>query len=296
MGDLVSVIVPTYRRNHSLSRTLHSLLDQTYTNIEIIVVDDNSDEKYCKKVNEIILNIKDFRVKYIRNSSNLGSALSRNHGIEVSSGIYVTFLDDDDEYTPDKIMSQIEFMVKNDLDYSITDLALYNEKNELVRKRKRTYIKSYDNVTLLKYHLMFHMTGTDTMMFKKSFLDEIGRFDPIDIGDEFYLIFKAIKAEGRFGYLPECNIKATLHENFGLSTSDRKIQGEKNLLAFKKNSFVYLENKEIQYIKMRYYAVVAYVYLKKRNYFKFIINSLYSFIQKPISLILDIIRLVKGET
>ncbi|CEP47872.1 glycosyl transferase family protein [[Clostridium] sordellii] len=110
---LVSVIVATYRRELTLKKALESLSNQTYDKIEIIVVDDNSDEKWNSKVNQIIRNVKSkHKIIYIKNEINKGSAETRNIGIRKSSGEYITFLDDDDIYLPDKIKNQVNHMIK----------------------------------------------------------------------------------------------------------------------------------------------------------------------------------------
>lgn len=108
MDELVSVVITTYRRSFQLERALKSVLAQTYKYIEVIVVDDNKEEKYHDEVQKIVNKFEDSRVRLIINEHNLGGALSRNVGIEISKGKYVAFLDDDDEYFPEKVEKQIE--------------------------------------------------------------------------------------------------------------------------------------------------------------------------------------------
>ena len=111
---LVSVVVATYRRDKDLRRALESLANQSCSNMEIVLVDDNADSEWNSKVSEIV---NDFREKFseislnhIVNNSNQGSAKSRNIGIEASSGEYVTFLDDDDLYLSEKIKNQANLL------------------------------------------------------------------------------------------------------------------------------------------------------------------------------------------
>ena len=109
MGCLVSVIIPTYKRKLDyVSNALQSVLNQTYNNIEIIVVDDSpNDFPYRDEIKNYIEKLNDDRVIYIRNEKNLGGSLSRNVGINASRGEYITFLDDDDEYMPGKVEKQL---------------------------------------------------------------------------------------------------------------------------------------------------------------------------------------------
>ena len=106
MEELVSVIIPTHKRFEELFRAIDSVIKQTYSNIEIIVVDDNSQDKGLR--NRIKEKIKKYseNIQYIENETNLGGAKSRNVGIEKARGEYISFLDDDDEYYPEKIEKQ----------------------------------------------------------------------------------------------------------------------------------------------------------------------------------------------
>ena len=287
----VSVVVATYRREVALSRALESLAQQTYGNFEIVLVDDNSKLEENQKVSKIVENFKakypNVEIQYIINENNQGSAKTRNIGIEASKGEYVTFLDDDDIYMPCKIENQLQFMVENQLDYSITDLYLYNENDKLVDKRIRTFIEDTSSNALLNYHMKYHLTGTDTMMFKKEYLLAIGGFAPIDVGDEFYLIKRAIDGNGKFGYLNICDVKAYIHtgENEGLSSGDKKIEGENILYEYKKEFFHLLDKKTIRYIKMRHFAVLAFAEIRRTRYGAFLKYALKSFFIAPVACI-----------
>lgn len=282
---MVTVIIATYRRDTSLKQALLSIGHQTYNNVEIVIVDDNADKEWNRKVENIVTNIKDhikYNIIYIKNNQNQGSAETRNIGINAANGDYITFLDDDDVYLTKKIERQIMHMLDEESDFSITDLELYNEEDKLVEKRTRNYIKGNVPSQLLKYHVLYHMTGTDTFMFKTEYLKNLGGFPKIDIGDEFYLMQKAIEKCGKFSYLPECHVKAYIHfETQGLSSGVQKILGENLLFAHKKKLFNNLNPKEIRYVKMRHYAVIAFAELRQKNFFEFALNSLLSFLSSP---------------
>ncbi len=284
----VSIIVATYRREKELERALNSLKNQQYKNIEIIIVDDNADEYFNAKVIEIVESFKkendSLAVKLITNPVNKGSAETRNIGINASTGKYITFLDDDDMYLPEKIKKQVEFMEQGNYDYSLTDLDLYNESNKLIRKRVRSFIKDTSYESLFRYHLMYHLTGTDAMMFKKDYINEIKGFAPINVGDEFYLMVRAIDGKGKFGYLSCCDIKAFIHTGeCGLSSGESKIIGENNLYEYKKTFFDKLDKKTIRYIKMRHYAVLAFAEIRRKNIGLFIKHALKSLAYSPVA-------------
>ncbi len=291
----VSVIVPTYRRCEDLSLALESLAGQSFSDMEIILVDDNGSADWNKKVAQVVGSFcrafPQISLEYIVNESNQGSATARNIGIARAGGAYVTFLDDDDIYLPEKLALQLDFMEQGGYDYSITDLMLYNKQGKLVDRRVRNYIRSYRQEDLRKYHLKYRMTGTDTMMFRREYLEKIGGFAPIDSGDEFYLMQRAIEGGGKFGYLPGCHVKACVHTGEGgMSSGDGKIQGEKALYEYKKSLFSTVDRKTRRYIRMRHYAVLAYAELRRQRYLPFFGNSLCSFFCAPIACVKMLLR------
>lgn len=276
---LVSVIVATFRRTDKLKAALDSLSNQTYKNMEIILVDDNGDGEWNLKIKKIVNHFStdnnNIPFTYIVNDTNQGSAKTRNIGIEAANGEYVTFLDDDDVYLPEKIEKQLQNMISFNSDYGITDLYLYSEGEKLIDRRIRSYIKKTTADDLMRYHLMYHITGTDTMMFRKEYLKKIGGFDLIDVGDEFYLMQKAILGGGKFNYLPECYVKAYVHTgDGGLSSGEGKINGENALYKYKQTFFDKIDQKSRRYINMRHYAVLAYAYLRMKKYGSFLLNAI----------------------
>ena len=286
----VSVVVATYRRDTTLKNALESLTRQTYPEMEIILVDDNADAQWGAVVQNIVEDFRrshpEVKLQYLVNATNQGSAKTRNIGIQAAKGEYITFLDDDDLYLPEKIARQAEYMENGGYDYSITDLLLYNAEDKCIDRRIRSYIRDTAADALKLYHLKYHMTGTDTMMFTKAYLTQIGGFAPIDVGDEYYLMMRAIEAGGRFGYLPGCDVKAYVHTGEGgLSSGDQKINGENALYEYKKTLFPGLSAKDVRYIKMRHYAVIAYAELRRKNYWKFMRGALQAFLTAPLQLI-----------
>ena len=145
MNPKVSVVIATFRRNESLDLALSSLGEQSYSNFEIVLVDDNADAEWNAAV---LKNVTKFRKAFpnieltlLVNDENLGSAETRNKGIFNSDGQFVTFLDDDDVYLPNKISNQVRFMVDGDLDFAVTDLDLYYDDGSLAEHKTRKYIE-----------------------------------------------------------------------------------------------------------------------------------------------------------
>ena len=287
-GPLVSVIIATYRREQSLRKAIASVCSQTYGNIEIIVVDDNDDLEWNNKIRIIVDSFAGNganRIVLLVNHPNRGSAATRNLGIDAANGEYITFLDDDDEYLPGKVENQLTDIMEKNADYSLTNLDLYYNNGSLCEHRRRSFLRKETN--LLLCHLKYHLTGTDTMMFRKSYLMKIGGFDSIDVGDEYYLMMKAIQGSGVFSYLPKSEVIATVHVGeAGLSSGSGKIKGENDLYEYKKQFFPIIRQKDRRYIRMRHRAVLAFAYLRDKKYLGFFKNALLAFLYSPCNCII----------
>jgi glycosyltransferase involved in cell wall biosynthesis len=105
----VSVIIPTYNRADCLRSAIASVLGQTFQDFEIIVVDDASNDNTA----ETVAAIQDQRIKYLRHDANTGEAGSRNTGVTNATGEYIAFLDDDDEWLPEKLELQVDLLDKS---------------------------------------------------------------------------------------------------------------------------------------------------------------------------------------
>ena len=131
---LVSVIIPYFKKKKYIADTLNSVLNQTYNNLEVIIVYDDqqkSDLDYIKKLASL-----DTRIKLIINSTNIGAGRSRNLGIEKSKGIFLAFIDADDIWINTKINDQINFMQEKNINFCHTDYKIVNEKKKFISIRK----------------------------------------------------------------------------------------------------------------------------------------------------------------
>lgn len=131
---LVSVITPCYNAEKYIAQTIESVLNQTYKNIELLIVDDISDDDTSKIVNKY--QEIDNRVKFIKLSQKGGASGARNKALKIAKGKYVAFLDADDLWKPEKLKTQIAFMEKNDISFSYTDYEYMNESGVLLHKKR----------------------------------------------------------------------------------------------------------------------------------------------------------------
>lgn len=114
---LVSIIMPSYNTAPFIKDTIQSILAQTYTNWELLIVDDCSTDN----TDEVLSIIADERIRYYKNDTNSGAAVSRNKALREARGQWIAFLDSDDLWTSDKLEKQLEFMTENGYSFSYTN-------------------------------------------------------------------------------------------------------------------------------------------------------------------------------
>ncbi len=142
--DLVSVIIPYYKKRNFVRDTLNSVTNQSYDNLEVLIIYDDinlNDYEFLLKISKL-----DSRIKIIKNNTKLGAGISRNIGIEKSNGKYIAFLDADDTWSPDKLKSQISFMKKNNYKISHTSYYIIDDKKKLIGQRKARDLLSINDI------------------------------------------------------------------------------------------------------------------------------------------------------
>jgi len=128
----VSIITPTYNAARFIGETIESILQQSFKNFELIIVDDCSTDHTEKVVKEYME--KDKRIKFYKLEKNSGAAIVRNTALEKAKGRYVAFLDSDDTWYPEKLEKQLQFMSENKYGFSFTSYELMNEEGRKLNK------------------------------------------------------------------------------------------------------------------------------------------------------------------
>ena len=127
--DKISVIIPTYNRSHLILNSIGSVLNQTYKNIEVLLIDDGSSDD----TENIINNLEDKRIRYIKLNKNKCASNARNIGIKLASGKYISFQDSDDFYHCDKIEKQYKYLIKKKSDFDFCKVNFYlNETYKVI--------------------------------------------------------------------------------------------------------------------------------------------------------------------
>ena len=245
--DLVSVIIPYYRKRDFISRTIESVLKQSYKNFEILIIYDDSSDTDFSFIKEI--EKKDSRIAIIRNINKLGAGVSRNLGISKSKGNYIAFLDADDTWHIDKLEKQINFMKKHNYSATHTSYSIVNENKDVIGKRiARDFLKIDD---LLKSCDI----GTSTVVLQKNLLNKDIEFASLATKEDFVLWLRLLKKNIKIYALNE-NLALWTKSKYSLSSSTP----QKLIDGFK----VYNKYMKFNFVKSIYYLVCLSInFLKK---------------------------------
>ncbi|MCF6158763.1 MAG: glycosyltransferase [wastewater metagenome] len=225
MVPKVSVIVPTYNRAHLLRMAIVSILNQTFQDFEILVIDDCSNDG----TQEVIRDFHDKRVQYIRHKVNKGEAGARNTGILNSNAEYIAFLDDDDAWLPEKLMLQVNLLKKCPPEVG----GIYTSCIEIDGINKRTSWQRTATKRGYIYYDMFieNCVGTpSTVIVRRECFKKVGLFDEsLGFGTDYDMWIR-ISREFRFEYIKEPLVKYYVHNNRISSNLEIRIIGMEKIL------------------------------------------------------------------
>jgi glycosyltransferase involved in cell wall biosynthesis len=240
----VSVVIPTYNRADTLPRAMDSVLNQTFQDFELIIVDDGSTDNTKRVVAE--KKEKNNRTIYLK-QKNQGAAVARNTGIKKSKGKYIAFLDSDDEWAPEKLEKQLRIFEVSDLSslgFVGSNKIIYglNEYGEIVTKKnlyKDRFPHDKKRFTLEEF-LSLHtpVSPTSALILKKALLD-VGMFDPECPPHEDYDLW--IRLRKKYNFDTTWEVLAKYYDwDGGISnttSSFRKAQVKEYMLKKHKNVY-----------------------------------------------------------
>jgi teichuronic acid biosynthesis glycosyltransferase TuaG len=229
----VSIIMPAYNAEQWISEAIQSVINQTFSEWELIIVNDNSNDKTAKIAAEFAL--KDLRVKVFNLVENNGVSFARNFGIQNAHGEFIAFLDADDLWHSDKLKIQLSFHENNsECEVSHTNFINFNEYGKIRTPFKfffRQFIKKKGN--LLVHLLYFNSIATLTVVMKKKIFLDVNGFD--------------------------CNLSNLEDQDLWLRISE------------KGNSFSYLDD-ELSFYRVHKYGLMSNIGKFKSAYKKFFIK------------------------
>lgn len=181
-GPLASVVIPTFNRARLLPRAIESVLEQTLRDIEVIVVDDGSTDRTA----EVVDSFPDGRVEFVSHEQNRGGSAARNTGIERATGRYVAFLDDDDEYLPEYLETQVsrlesleEEWIAAYSDYEFIEQGLSKYIRRPVLRYLNLREKAEGGEELIPEILLSNLDygGASTLVVEREWVEAIDGFD-----------------------------------------------------------------------------------------------------------------------
>lgn len=218
-NKLVSVVIPTYKRSDMLGRAIKSVLRQTYSNIEVLVVSDNEpDDEYTAAALKLVESLGDDRVKLITQEHHKNGAAARNAGIKASSGDYIAFLDDDDFWDEGKIEKQV--IELETLDNTWGGVSC---KNKVYKNGKLIRLQQgYKSGKLYKKLLMRRVeVSTDTILLRRDALFDSGLYD------ENLLRHQEVQLLTRFTYKYKLRLLDSFLVNVDIGDSQNRPDPEK---------------------------------------------------------------------
>ena len=210
--SLVSIIIPSYKNVEKLPNAINSVLNQTYNNIEVIVVDDNNpDSEYRKLTEETIKNFQDDpRIKYIKNEKNCERSFSRNNGAKNSMGKYLMFLDNDDEFFPEKVESQVEILESRGEEYAFCYSNYVRCKNGKTKIKNGETREGFLLDQALMRNLYIH-SGSNLMIRREAFFEVNGFDESMNINEDYDLVVRLL-SKYMIAYCPVLGLRVNMHE------------------------------------------------------------------------------------
>ncbi|PJI32571.1 glycosyltransferase family 2 protein [Acinetobacter pseudolwoffii] len=149
MNSIVSIITPSFNSVNYICHTIESILNQSYKNWELIIIDDCSTDDSCTVIQKYV--DQDSRIKLIKLEENSGAAIARNIGIKHASGRFIAFLDSDDTWHPEKLEKQIKFMLDNQYYFTYTGYRKVDENGAFIKNAKMPKSINYNKLLKTNY-------------------------------------------------------------------------------------------------------------------------------------------------
>jgi glycosyltransferase involved in cell wall biosynthesis len=226
--DKISIIIPSYNREHFIIRSINSVLNQSYQNIEVILIDDGSTDNTKNEISQI----KDKRFRYIKLRKNKGANVARNIGIKKAIGKYIAFQDSDDFFHSDKLEKQINNLrkFKSDFDFCKICIHINSTFKQIIpdENQEDNFLKN----TIVNELCNGNFISTQSILVKKSYIKK-NLFDPQFPRFQDYDLALRIMPKLKVSYTREVLVDLYRH-NDSISHSDKSYQKGMELLIKKK--------------------------------------------------------------
>lgn len=193
---MVSIIMPSWNTGRLIAESIQSVIEQTYPNWELLIVDDCSTDN----TDEVVEKFHDERIRYFHNESNSGAALTRNYALQKARGEWIAFLDSDDLWMPEKLEHQLNFMQENHYVLSYTEYEKIDEESQPLN----IYVSGPEKVSRRKmYH--YDYIGQLTMMYSAKYFGQI-QIKDIKKNNDYAIRLQIYKKPDTCAYLLKENL------------------------------------------------------------------------------------------
>ncbi len=193
--ELISIIIPYFKKKRFIKEAVNSILNQSYTNNEILIIYDDNNHEDLDYLYEIFGSNK--KIKIIVNEKNIGAGLSRNKAISMAKGKFIGFLDADDYWHKEKVFKQIKFMKDKNFKISHTSYNIIDESNNHVSVRKAKNFYNYKDI------LKSCDIGLSTVILETSIINEQIKFASLKTKEDFVLWLKILYSGTAIGAIDE---------------------------------------------------------------------------------------------
>lgn len=251
MSITVSVIIPTYGRSELLVRAIDSVLAQTHRPLEIIVVDDNAqgDAHRLATRERLAAYIEQGQIIYYPRRHNGGGAQARNSGILRSGGEYITFLDDDDYYHPQKIARQLAFMQQGNYDVSLCDMDILKDGQISAEHYYRARCEGLEDFMLAG------VAYTPMIMLRRSMAIAVRGFFNTPRYQDHIFLYRLLAAGANIGTLHERLAVHNDHDGERITSSPKGILGYRNKMQFEKRLMPQISPRARNIMRLRHTCI-----------------------------------------
>ncbi len=259
----VSVIIPTYNRAYLVGRSIQSVLNQTYQDFELIVVDDASTDG----TEDVVRSFNDKRIRYLKHDKNKGGAAARNTGIIAARGEYIAFQDSDDEWVPEKLEKQMKAMKTVSPVVGVVYTGFYRLQGD-----KKTYIPSSKVIKkegdILSSLIKKNFVTTQAMVVKRECLEKAGLFDEDLPRFQDWELCIRISKHYHFKLIDE-PLVILYHQPVSISTNQKALIEARKLILHKHFDIIKKDRKTLanHYLKIAHLLFSAGTISDGRSYY-----------------------------
>ena len=289
--ELVSCVIPSYKRCDTVTRAIDSVLAQTYQNIEVCIVDDNiPGDAYSQKLQEALQKYAgDPRVRYISQEKHINGAAARNAGIKAANGTFIAFLDDDDEWLPEKIERQMDAVQCDASIDGVTALWLQCRNGEVIKRCPPYTAERFQFKVFAREISVF----SSTVLIRKSAIEGFDGFDERLFRHQDLQFLVDAAATSKFVVVQEYLTKLHVDSDVNRPDLEKFIDAKKRFFASVDKEFQKYSKQDRKRILNAHYYEVVFLAVKKRK----IKETLQYLLRAGLDYysIRDLIRRVKGR-